>query len=69
MTAGLIFLIALLSGLLVLWLWYPRQQKTGVLAEMYSVDSAKSLQSLNPKALEYKLVAAGVNLKPVTFRM
>ena len=69
MTSGLIFLIALLSALLVLWLWYPRQQKTGVLAEMYSVDAAKSLQSLDPKSLEYKLVAAGVHLKPVTFRM
>ena len=67
--AGLIFLIALLAALLVLWLFYPRQQKTGVLADMYTVDSAKSLQSLDPKSLEYKLVAAGVQLKPVTFRM
>ncbi len=69
MTSGLIFLIALLSGLLVLWLFYPRKQKTGVLAEMYAVDSAKTLQSLNPKSLEYKLVAAGVNLKPATFKL
>ncbi len=67
--AGLIFLIALLSGLLVLWLFYPRQEKTGVLAEMYSVDSAKSLQNLDPKSLEYKLVAAGVQLRPVTFKV
>jgi tight adherence protein B len=67
--AGIITLIALLSALLVLWLFYPRQQKTGVLADMYSVDAAKSLQSLDPKSLEYKLVAAGVHLKPVTFRM
>lgn len=67
--AGLIFLIALLAALLVLWLWYPRQEKTGVLAEMYSVEAAKSLQSLDPKSLEYKLVAAGVHLKPVTFQM
>src|SRR5512145_2928720 len=67
--AGIIFLIALLSGLLVLWLFYPRQEKTGVLAEMYAVDAAKTLQSLDPKSLEYKLVAADVNLKPVTFKL
>jgi tight adherence protein B len=67
--AGLITLIALLSALLVLWLFYPRQQKTGVLAEMYSVEAAKSLQNLDPKSLEYKLVAAGVHLQPVTFRI
>jgi tight adherence protein B len=67
--AGLIFLIALLSALLVLWLFYPRKEKTGVLADMYSVDSARSLQNLDPKSLNYKLVAAGVALKPVTFRL
>jgi Flp pilus assembly protein TadB len=69
MTSGLIFLIALLSALLVLWLFYPRKQKTGVLAEMYAVDSARSLQALDPKSLEYKLVAAGVTLKPATFKL
>jgi tight adherence protein B len=67
--AGLIFLIALLSAVLVLWLFYPSKEKTGVLAGMYTLDSAKTLQSLDPKSLDYQLVAAGVNLKPVTFRL
>ena len=69
MTSGLIFLIALLSALLVLWLFYPRKQKSGVLAEMYAVDAAQTLQALDPKSLAYQLVAAGLNLKPATFKL
>ena len=34
-----------------------------MLADMYTVDAAKTLQSLDPKSLEYKLVAAGVQLE------
>lgn len=67
--AGIIFLIALLCAFLVLWLFYPRREKTGVLSDMYAVDSARTLQSLDPKSLEYRLVAAGVQLKPVTFNL
>jgi Flp pilus assembly protein TadB len=69
MMSGLIFLIGVLAVLLVLWLWYPRAQKTGVLADMYTLETAQSMQSLDPKSLEYQLLAAGVQLKPVTFRM
>jgi Flp pilus assembly protein TadB len=67
--AGIIFLIAILSILLVLWLFYPRAEKSGVLADMYTVESAKSLQALDPNSLEYQLLAAGVQLKPVTFNL
>ena len=67
--AGFIFLIAVLVILLVLWLWYPRAEKRGMLAEMYTVETAKTMQSLDPNSLEYQLLAAGLQLKPVTFRM
>lgn len=67
--AGIIFLIALLCAFLVLWLFYPRREKTGVLSDMYAVDSARTLQNLDPKSLEYRLVAAGVQLKPLTFNL
>ena len=67
--AGIIFLIAILSILLVLWLLYPRAEKSGVLADMYTVESAKSLQALDPNSLEYQLLAGGVQLKPVTFHL
>jgi len=67
--AGFIFLIAVLVILLVLWLWYPRAEKRGVLAEMYTVETTQTMQSLDPNSLEYQLLAAGLQLKPVTFRM
>jgi Flp pilus assembly protein TadB len=55
--------------MLALLLWYPKQIKTGRLAALYTVDSARSLSSLDPKSLEYKLLASGLNLKPITFRL
>lgn len=67
--AGFIFLIAVLVILLVLWLWYPRAEKRGVLAEMYTVETTRTMQSLDPNSLEYQLLAAGLQLKPVTFRV
>jgi len=66
---GLIFLVAVLVILLVLWLWYPRAEKSGVLADMYTVETTKTMQSLDPNSLEYRLLAAGQQLKPVTFQM
>jgi Flp pilus assembly protein TadB len=66
--SGLIFLIAMLAGLLVLWLFYPRKRKTGVLNEAYSVDTTRQMHELDPNSLEYKLLASGLNWKPVTFR-
>ena len=67
--AGFIFLIAILIILLVLWLWYPRAEKSGLLADMYTVETAKNMQSLDPNSLEYQLLAAGLQLKPVTFQL
>ena len=67
--AGFIFLLAVLVILLVLWLWYPRPEKTGVLADMYTVETTKSMHSLDPNSLEYHLLAAGLQLKPITFQM
>lgn len=66
--SGLIFLIAALAGFAVLWLFYPQKRKTGVLNEAYSVDSTRTMHELNPNSLEYKLLASGLNWKPVTFR-
>ena len=34
--SGMIFLVAVLAILLVLWLMYPRAEKTGMLAGMYT---------------------------------
>jgi Flp pilus assembly protein TadB len=66
--SGLIFLIAMLAGLLVLWLFYPRNRKVGVLNEAYSVDTTRQMHELDPNSLQYKLLASGLSWKPVTFR-
>jgi Flp pilus assembly protein TadB len=65
----LIPVVGILCTTLFLLLWYPKQIKTGRLAALYTVDSARSLSSLDPKSLEYKLLASGLNLKPITFRL
>ncbi|MBI9051632.1 MAG: hypothetical protein JEZ00_19570 [Anaerolineaceae bacterium] len=65
----LIPVAGLLSTTLFLLLWYPKQIKTGRLAALYTVDSAQTLSTLDPKSLEYKLLASGLNIKPVTFRL
>jgi pilus assembly protein TadC len=54
---------------LVLLLWYPKQIKTGRLAALYTVDSVRTLSSLDPKSLEYILLASGLHIKPVTFQL
>lgn len=61
--------VGILCTTLFLLLWYPKQIKTGRLAALYTVDSARSLSSLDPKSLEYKLLASGLNLKSITFRL
>lgn len=66
---GLIPIISVLSITLMLFLLYPRRIKTGRLADLYSVDAARSLASLNPNSLEYKLLASGLRLRPTTFRL
>jgi len=65
----LIPVVGILCTTLFLLLWYPKPIKTGRLAALYTVDSARSLSSLDPKSLEYKLLASGLNLKPITFRL
>ena len=65
----LIPVVGVLSTTLLLLLWYPKQIKTGRLAALYTVDSARSLSSLDPKSLDYKLLASGVNIKTTTFRL
>ena len=65
----LIPVVGILCTTLFLLLWYPKQIKTGRLAALYTVDSARSLSSLDPKLLEYKLLASGLNIKPITFRL
>jgi Flp pilus assembly protein TadB len=65
----LIPVVGILSTTLVLLLWYPKQIKTGRLSALYTVDSARTLSSLDQKSLEYKLLASGLNIKPVTFRL
>ena len=65
----LIPVVGILCTTLFLLLWYPKQIKTGRLAALYTVDSARSLSSLDPKSLEYKLLASGLTIKPITFRL
>jgi hypothetical protein len=66
---SLIPVVGLLCTTLVLLLWYPKQIKTGRLAALYTVDSARTLSSLDQKSLYYKLLASGLNIRPVTFRL
>jgi Flp pilus assembly protein TadB len=62
-------ILGMLCSTLILLLLYPRQMKTGRLADLYSVDSVQTLSSLDQKSLEYKLLASGLNIKAVTFRL
>jgi Flp pilus assembly protein TadB len=65
----LIPVVGFLCATLTLLLWYPKTTRTGKLADLYTVDSARTMSSLDPKSLEYRLLAAGLKLKPVTFRL
>ncbi|HZW04036.1 MAG TPA: hypothetical protein VFF68_08920, partial [Anaerolineaceae bacterium] len=66
---GIIVLIGVLCGVIVLYLAYPQKRSVGRLAELYSVDSLRTLSDLNPNSLEYRLMASGVNCRPVTWRL
>lgn len=61
----LIPVVGILCTTLFLLLWYPKQIKTGRLAPLYTVDSARSLFSLDLKSLEYQLLASGLDIKPI----
>lgn len=66
---GWMVMIGLAAGLLALVALYPQQRPTGRLAKFYTVDTARSLSEMDPNSLEYRLLAAGLQLKPVTFRL
>ena len=69
----MITLIGILAGLLVFVLFSPARIRHGEasqrLAEMYSLDTARTLSELKPESLEYKLLASGLRLQPLTFRL
>jgi Flp pilus assembly protein TadB len=69
----MITLIGILVGLLVFVLFSPVRIRRGEasqrLAEMYSLDTARALSDLKPESLEYKLLASGLSLQPLTFRL
>ena len=65
----LIPVIGLLCTTLILFWLYPNQVKNGKLSDLYSADSVRTLAGLDPKSLDYKLLAAGLKLRPVTFRL
>ncbi|MEN4012361.1 MAG: hypothetical protein ROW48_10035 [Bellilinea sp.] len=65
----LIPVIGLLCTTLILFWLYPSQVKTGKLSDLYTADSVRTLAGLDPKSLDYKLLAAGLKLRPVTFRL
>ena len=66
-------LIGLLVAALVYFLAAPPRLRTGEasrrVAEMYSLDTARTLADLKPESLEYNLLAGGVRLQPATFRL
>ncbi|MFZ6029558.1 MAG: type II secretion system F family protein [Chloroflexota bacterium] len=68
----MIAIIGLLVAALAYILLSPPRVKQGDatrrLAEMYSLDTLKTLDDLAPSSLEYKLLASGLKLSPVTFR-
>jgi len=69
----MITLIGILVGLLVFVLFSPARIRRGEasqrLAEMYSLDTARTLSEMKPESLEYKLLASGLRLQPLTFRL
>ena len=69
----MITLIGILIGLLVFVLFSPARVRRGEasqrLAEMYSLDTVRTLSEMKPESLEYKLLASGLRLQPLTFRL
>jgi len=69
----MITLIGILAGLLVFTLFAPIRVRKGDasrrIAEMYSLDTARTLSELKPGSLAYKLLSSGVHVMPNTFRL
>ncbi len=67
---SLIFLIGLLVAVLAVWLMYPtKERRAGIVSRMYSVENDTNNAEAAPKSLEIRLAAAGVGMKPTTFRL
>jgi Flp pilus assembly protein TadB len=66
-------LIALLAGALVFVLfsppWEGRRTYARRVEEMFSLETSQRLSETNPRSLDYRLMAGGVPLRPVTFRL
>ncbi len=63
--SGIIILIGLLVFLLAIWLLYERRPRAGLLSSGLAVEEPV----LNARKLDAKLLAAGLTLKPATFRL
>ncbi len=66
---GMIPVIGLLCTTVMLFWLYPKKNRTGKLADLYTTDSVRTLVGLDPRSLDYKLLAGGLKLQPVTFRL
>jgi len=66
-------LVALLAGLLVFLItappWEPRRVFARRVEAMFSLETTRRLAELKPASLEHKLAAAGLALKPASFRL
>lgn len=69
----MITLIGILCSLFVIVIFAPRRVRRGEagrrLAEMYSVETTRNLSALLPGSLDYRLMAAGLNIQPASFRI
>lgn len=66
-------IVAILAGALIFILtappWEPRREFAKRVEAMFSVEAVRRLSEIDPRSLEYKLLAGGVGLHPVTFRL
>jgi len=69
----MILIIALLAALMVFVLFAPDrlpfEREKRRIGDLYSPETARSLSQLPENSLEYKLLAAGVRLQPLTFNL
>lgn len=70
----MIFLIGILLTVLILLIFAPsigefkKSKVSSALEEISQIEETEKLTKMDPKSLEYKLAASGVNISPVTFR-
>lgn len=63
------FLAALMAFVLVGRDQLPFEREKRRIGDLYTLDSARALGELPAGSLEYRLLAAGVRLQPLTFRL